>query len=413
MKLASSPSKIPYSITMQGARFNKSNDDSSADCIVKWLHNFAAMHIHDPTQPQVILQVATKTQVYGSYEEDFITLQENSPTQRFFPRAASGQAKLPTRSYFFKIWEKNSDTKRFKVRRYLPLSQCVECVQFIDERRGCHTPETRLAIIAQERLHHDFIRREKSSYYTRRKQAICQAITEGRQQFGSCIMDACTQAVLALPHFVEIDKTSNEASKIPMHVMAALVHGFRPYAFLFTDNFKHGANLTIECLHHVLLDMHRHFGSLPRTFYLQLDNTTKQCKNKYVVAYLGLLVAWDMLERVVISFLPVGHTHEDIDQFFSILAKYLRCNPCLDRDDLEKAIHICYHAWWQKKSTKTHKLETAANISDWLQPYINSLPEITKPLQMHLFKNDAKHVVVQQRDQCGLVDAKWKSMAGP
>jgi hypothetical protein len=101
-----------------------------------------------------------------------------------------------------------------------------------------------------------------------------------------------------------------------------------------------------------------------------------------------------------------------VDQFFSILAKYLRNNPCYDRDDLEKAIQKCYRAWWQKLSTKTHKLETAANISEWLEPYINNLPEITKPLQMHLFKNDAKHVVVQQRDQCGLVDAIWKSMSG-
>jgi hypothetical protein len=258
------------------------------------------------------LQVATKTQVYETYENDFITLQRDSPTLKFFPRSASGVAKLPTKSYFFKVWEANPTTKKFKVRRYLPLSQCVECVLFIDQRRGCHTPETRLAIIAQERLHHAFIRREKSSYYTRRKQAICQAVTGGRPQFGSCIMDACTQAVLALPHFVEIDKTSSEACKIPMHVMAALVHGFRPYAFIFTDNFKHGANLTIECLHHVFADMHHHYGGLPRTFYLQLDNTTKQCKNKYVIAYLGLLIAWDLLERVVISFLPVGHTHEDI-----------------------------------------------------------------------------------------------------
>jgi hypothetical protein len=79
---------------------------------------------------------------------------------------------------------------------------------------------------------------------------------------------------------------------------------------------------------------------------------------------------------------------------------------------LEKAIRTCYQAWWQKLSTKTQRVETAANISEWLEPYINELPSITKPLQMHIFKNDEQHVVIQQRDQCGVVDAIWKSMNG-
>jgi hypothetical protein len=320
LKLASPIARVPYSIEMQGSRAIPIHDETTADCIVKWLCDFAAMHIHDPTAPQIILQVATKTQVYETYENDFVTLQPESQAAKFFPRSSSGVLKLPTKSYFLKVWDSNPSTAKFKVRRYLPLSQCQTCVEFIDLRRECHTPETRLAIIAQERLHHEFIRREKTSYYTRRKQAICQVVS-GRKQFGCCIMDACTQAVLALPHFVEIDKTSSEACKIPMHVMAALVHGFRPYAFIFTDNFKHGANITIECLHHVLTDMQQEDGSLPRTFYLQLDNTTKQCKNKFVIAYLGLLIAWNLLERVVISFLPVGHTHEDIGIFFP----FFRC----------------------------------------------------------------------------------------
>ena len=47
--------------------------------------------------------------------------------------------------------------------------------------------------------------------------------------------------------------------------------------------------------------------------YLQLDNTARQCKAKYVMAYLKSLVAAGVFKKIVVSFLPVGHTLEDID----------------------------------------------------------------------------------------------------
>ena len=80
---------------------------------------------------------------------------------------------------------------------------------------------------------------------------------------------------------------------------------------------KQGTNATIEVLHRVLLHTLKQEGKLPATLYLQLDNTTKQCKSQFMLAYLGSLVDSGVFKRVVLSFLPVGHTHEDIDQMFS------------------------------------------------------------------------------------------------
>lgn len=44
---------------------------------------------------------------------------------------------------------------------------------------------------------------------------------------------------------------------------------------------------------------------------------------------LNALVSLQVFETVEVGFLPVGHTHEDIDQGFSVLSRHLRKNAAL------------------------------------------------------------------------------------
>ena len=55
-----------------------------------------------------------------------------------------------------------------------------------------------------------------------------------------------------------------------------------------------------------------------------LDNTSGDNKNRYVMAFLAFLVHIRVFEKVKVSFMEVGHTHEDIDQFFSVIANNVR-----------------------------------------------------------------------------------------
>ncbi len=50
---------------------------------------------------------------------------------------------------------------------------------------------------------------------------------------------------------------------------------------------------------------------------LQLDNTGQDNKNMHMILWLALLVFIGVFESVVMSFLMIGHTHEDIDAMFS------------------------------------------------------------------------------------------------
>ena len=73
------------------------------------------------------------------------------------------------------------------------------------------------------KMHRIFIHNEKYSYYGRRLQAIYHP-----DKYLSCILDAATQAVMNLPHFVETDHITSECKGvlcIPWHVyVMAEVH---------------------------------------------------------------------------------------------------------------------------------------------------------------------------------------------
>ena len=52
--------------------------------------------------------------------------------------------------------------------------------------------------------------------------------------------------------------------------------------------------------------------SLPPTLILQLDNTSQENKNAMMFALNAEFVETGIFEKVIINFLPVGHTHVSI-----------------------------------------------------------------------------------------------------
>lgn len=80
-----------------------------------------------------------------------------------------------------------------------------------------------------------------------------------------------------------------------------------------------GANLTCTVLM-LTLTLHVKLGRpLGRELHLQLDNTTSENKNKTVLGFVALLVAWEVFDTATVFFLPVGHTYNELDAAFSPL----------------------------------------------------------------------------------------------
>ena len=76
---------------------------------------------------------------------------------------------------------------------------------------------------------------------------------------------------------------------------------------------------------------------LPKKLFLQLDNSAKDNKNRYVMAFCSLLTAKRIFKEVIVGFLIVGHTHKDIDAYFNYLSKLLKMKNTYILADLMKA----------------------------------------------------------------------------
>jgi hypothetical protein len=62
----------------------------------------------------------------------------------------------------------------------------------------------------------------------------------------------------------------------------------------------------------------------PQRIHLTFDNAPSECKNQWMFRFLGLLVLHGVVQFITVSTMLVGHTHDIVDQLFSIWARMLR-----------------------------------------------------------------------------------------
>lgn len=401
-----------FSVEMAGPRVKSVNDLGASEFIISWLKDYAEGHLHDPSADSVIiLYVAKRAQVYAQYEKEF----RAGERIRFFPLTADGELMLPSKSYFLRVWRTHPDLKKIVLRKFMKFALCSQCTRIREQKRNCVDAAQKEQLKAVANAHWTFVREERDSYYYRRHQAI----TAG-EDYLSIIIDGADQAAYGLPHFIEKDKDSASAQKLPVYLMGALVHGLGCYAFSYINNVKHGTNIVIECLHRIFCHLLTiKSGRLPRVLFLQVDNTCKQNKNKYMIGYLACMVQWHLFSQVYMSFLPVGHTHEDVDQFFSKIAGHLRTNDAYDRNDIVNAAKD-FHPHWAPNDFFCHTdhVENAANISTWLETKLSLFSCHVKSFQQYRIRRPdqacLREVIVQGRARCadlyGDEQRVWKSM---
>lgn len=147
------------------------------------------------------------------------------------------------------------------------------------------------------------------------------------------IVDAMDKAKFAWPRWPWERKPKDLADlcRPRMDFTAVLAHGYCAGLFMSAETLSHGSDFCIDVLcrtiQHVQEICRRRGAPLPRHLVIQSDNTVAQAKNQWVCLWLSWLVAQGHFETATLNFLRVGHTHEDIDQFFSLIVSLiLKCH---------------------------------------------------------------------------------------
>ncbi|GBG61252.1 hypothetical protein CBR_g19784 [Chara braunii] len=179
-------------------------------------------------------------------------------------------------------------------------------------------------------------------------------------KYVTVIVDGMDQSKTNLPHFRRLPEDSRirEADFLKVHVVGAKVEGHlqRAYAMMMFNNFSMDSNSMLTVLHKVTSDLPR---PLPKVLFLTLDNTSRENKSKYVLAYLVYLVHMKVFEKIKLNFLLVGHTHDNIDQMFNCFSRALAHRDAYDLPALETVIRQSY-----TKYAGVH-VERVFEVYDW------------------------------------------------
>jgi hypothetical protein len=173
-------------------------------------------------------------------------------------------------------------------------------------------------------------------------------------------MDNMDNLKTGVPQMAREPKSLDKKERLTTHITGVHVPGqSKPFrCYTWHDRFPSGSDAVMTM---VLCTLLNYEGPIPEVLYLHLDNCWRENKNKYVLALMHLLVGNGIFKKVKVCFLPVGHTHNIVDQMFSCFSRALKCSDIFTVDDLHRVCKGAYTAqackcgmasrWQIKKNT--------------------------------------------------------------
>lgn len=153
-------------------------------------------------------------------------------------------------------------------------------------------------------------RDEREKYAKHRQKSI-----KNPGKYMSLIIDGMDQAKTDIPHIISNPKAMAGSVTLETHITGVRIHGWGTTMFIDCGEFHHDSNLTIEILlrvfnkfkvciqfkiqgertviHYLYLQ-----EKLPPVLYVQMDNTCRDNKNKFVLTFVALLVEAGIFRKV-------------------------------------------------------------------------------------------------------------------
>ncbi len=329
--ITASTSTVRSATITAKAERNQSSENYSPgrDSIVCFLERLAdSTGDRMPDINEIHLPFFKKRDVYNYFVKEFKQLHPDPSKE-----------KLPTRPYFYSSWKRCCD--HIKVRKLGRFAKCAICEQLREARSKAlirNDLKELKQIQEQKKQHNEFIARERREYKKKRDMSKLHP-----SDYLSIIVDGADQSAFGLPHFM-VKTKDDRGHSLKVRLIGLLGHyqENRLRLFTLTEEYPTGANHIVEAIHRYLNERINQ-SVLPRILFIQLDNCIKENKNRYLFAYMESLIHWNIFDEVTMGFLPVGHTHEDIDQTFSRTSDRLRSNNAITLGELHEELRHTYN----------------------------------------------------------------------
>ena len=152
----------------------------------------------------------------------------------------------------------------------------------------------------------------------------------------TCIQDGMDQSKLRIPRngYQRISKAMEKLYRPALHLVGTWFHGWSLRLSITDEDCKKDSQTMLELITLGLCNLVDTTNSLPLMFHLQQDNCAREGKNRWVVAYMLLLVILKIFRGTSMGFLRTAHSHEDIDQCFGQISRLLMGKRCGSADEM-------------------------------------------------------------------------------
>ena len=130
------------------------------------------------------------------------------------------------------------------------------------------------------------------------------------------IADGIDETKFKVPKHEPKTKDTDKLYRPALHVHGVWAHGFAYQMSIGDADMPVDTNNNVEAISRVLETIYAKYGALPPGVHIQQDNTSRECRNQWIVMWAAMLVALGVFRWVTLAYHQVGHTHEDIDGTF-------------------------------------------------------------------------------------------------
>ena len=279
-------------------------------------------------------------------------LQSSSRTELYYEYIAASKAKgEEPGSYATFLRVANSILKpglragHLKFRGICQHGQCNVCYELKTKIRKATTPDSRqehYRSFSHHLLSQWLDRQQYWAFRTLSHQWFQNSLELGNRMLThsvalnllTCICDGMDQAKYKTPRVRErTSKLFKSLFRPVLHVSGTWIHGAR-FEFAVADqDMKKDSECQLEVINRCLSNLHESTGGhLPMGFVLQQDNCFREGKNRWIIAFMILLVSCNIFRYSVLNYLRTGHSGLEAGKLFCRFkqSSYGRSQICFD-----------------------------------------------------------------------------------
>lgn len=138
---------------------------------------------------------------------------------------------------------------------------------------------------------------ERKKYHSHREKS-----RSSPDKYLTMIIDGMDLSKTNLPNTKLISKSTSSLWRLRTHITGVILHTNAPggklvYSYVDLIQYPHDSNLTLTVIINSLIHFIRS-NHLPQVLYLQMDNTCRENKNKYILTFCAILVHLDIFQKV-------------------------------------------------------------------------------------------------------------------